>query len=104
MDDQVDAVHVDATGRDVGRDHHTRRAGGAERLVRVKISDRFLPPARAATTLTRSAGATVSTRWTMAAGAAATESTACRAGSLRKRRTRTSTSLSRVAENNIRRP
>src|SRR5437667_9682303 len=31
MDDQVDAVHVDATGRDVGRDHHTCRAGGEGR-------------------------------------------------------------------------
>src|SRR5882757_8014412 len=33
MDDQVDAVHVDATGRDVGRDHHTRPAGGEGREI-----------------------------------------------------------------------
>src|SRR2546429_498561 len=33
MDDQVDAVHMDATGRDVGRDHHTRRAGSEGREI-----------------------------------------------------------------------
>ena len=40
----------------------------------------------------------------MAAGAAAAESTECTAGSLRNRRTSTSTALSRVAENSIRWP
>jgi hypothetical protein len=67
-------------------------------LVRVKISDRLLPLARAATTPTRSPGTTVSRWWTIAAGAAV-GSTACSAGWVRKRRTRTSTALSRVAEN-----
>ena len=37
-------------------------------LVLVKISDRLLPPARAATTPTRSAGAMVSRWWTIAGG------------------------------------